>query len=153
FPIAALGVLVALWLARRRLGRGALAGILFFAVTLAPALGFVSYFWMQFSYVADHFQYTASVGVIALAAAGATYVVARLGWPQSVIRIAAATVLALLALGTWVQSEAYKDVETFYRAALAKNPDAWMPHNNLGQLLEYQGRLDEALQHFSESLR
>ena len=54
-----------LWLGRRRLGRGPLAGALFFAVTLAPVLGFVDYGYMQFSFVADRFQYLAGIGVLA----------------------------------------------------------------------------------------
>jgi tetratricopeptide (TPR) repeat protein len=73
FPLAALAVIVALaWLSRRT--RGPLAGALFFLGTLFPALGFFNVYPFRFSYVADHFQYLASLGIIALAAAAWTKV-------------------------------------------------------------------------------
>ena len=38
-----------LWFLRHRVGRGPLAGALFFAVTLSPVLGFVNHGYMQYS--------------------------------------------------------------------------------------------------------
>ena len=40
--------------------------VLFFAITLVPALGFFDVFPFRYSYVADHFQYIASLGLITL---------------------------------------------------------------------------------------
>src|SRR5271156_4179569 len=69
FPGAALILAVALgWLSRRR--RGPLAGLLYFAGTLFPALGFFNVYPFRFSFVADHFQYLACLGVIVPCAAG-----------------------------------------------------------------------------------
>ena len=48
--------------------RGPLAAFLFFAGTLFPVLGFVNVYPFLFSFVADHFQYLASIGVIVPAA-------------------------------------------------------------------------------------
>ena len=53
-----------LWFMRHRVGRGPLAGALFFAVTLSPVLGFVYHDYMEYSVVADRFQYLAGIGVI-----------------------------------------------------------------------------------------
>jgi protein O-mannosyl-transferase len=69
FPVAALALLAALRSIRRRT-RGPLAGALFFVGTLFPALGFFNAYPFVFSYVADHFQYLASLGTIALIAGG-----------------------------------------------------------------------------------
>ena len=55
-----------LWHYQRQVGRGPLAGLLFFAVILSPTLGFVDYGYMQFSFVADRYQYLAGLGVIAV---------------------------------------------------------------------------------------
>ena len=67
FPAAVMIVLAALLLLRKRLGRGPLVAALFFVGTLFPALGFVNVYPMRFSFVADHFQYLASIGLIVLA--------------------------------------------------------------------------------------
>src|SRR5258708_7551009 len=64
FPVAALSLLVALWVLRHRCGRGAIAAFLCFTVALFPALGFFNVYPMRFSFVADHFQYLASLAVI-----------------------------------------------------------------------------------------
>ncbi|MBI2825875.1 MAG: tetratricopeptide repeat protein [Planctomycetia bacterium] len=79
FPAAALATFVALWLARKRIGRGPLAAALIFAGVLAPALGFLNVYPFRFSFVADHFQYHANLALIALAGAGAALVFRRVG--------------------------------------------------------------------------
>ena len=50
--------------------RGPFAGYLFFCGTLVPVLGFVNVYPFVFSYVADHFQYLATLGIIVPVAAG-----------------------------------------------------------------------------------
>jgi hypothetical protein len=60
YPAAALAVIVVAW-ALRKESRGPLAGVLYFAGTLFPALGFFNVYPFQFSFVADHFQYLASI--------------------------------------------------------------------------------------------
>src|SRR5262249_13857505 len=69
FPVATLGVLACLWLLRKR-SRGPLAACLFFLGTLFPVLGFLNVYPFLYSYVADHFKYLASLGMIVLFAAG-----------------------------------------------------------------------------------
>jgi len=57
---------------------------------------------------------------------------------------------------TWQQCEIYRDAITIYRAALAKNPDLWMLHGNLGDaLLESKKTeaIDEAIDELGEALR
>ncbi|MEJ2431379.1 MAG: hypothetical protein P8075_21060 [Deltaproteobacteria bacterium] len=66
YPAGVVLVVVILWLYRKRLGRGPLVGVLFFCGTLFPALGFLDVYPFRYSYVADHFQYLASVGLIVL---------------------------------------------------------------------------------------
>jgi hypothetical protein len=71
FPIALLALVAGLWREAKQ-HRGPLAGFLFFAGTLFPVLGFLNVFPFVYSYVADHFQYLASLGVIVPVAAGLT---------------------------------------------------------------------------------
>jgi protein O-mannosyl-transferase len=154
FPAGALAVLMALWLLRLRIGRGPLVAVLFFAGTLAPALGFIDVFPFRYSYVADHFQYLASVGLIALAVGTGAAMACRAG-PRGrhLGTLAAAGVLLTLGVLTWRQAHIYQNLETLWRDTLAKNPDAWIAHNNLGSALARAGNLEEAMAHYEEALR
>ena len=76
--LAALGLAAGLYLARERIGRGPLAGALFFAITLSPVLGFGDNAFMLFAFAADRYQYLASAGLIAVLSAAATVAYGRL---------------------------------------------------------------------------
>jgi len=65
----------------------------------------------------------------------------------------AAIVLPVLALLTWRQAGMYTDMETLWRATLAGNPDCWLAHNNLGNLLRNQGRIKEAMEHYHRAFQ
>ena len=135
-----------LWLLRHRLGRGPLAGALFFAVTLSPVLGFVNFGYMRFSLVADRFQYLAGIGFLAVLAGAAAHGAGRL--PGRLKRGAAgllAVVLALLGTATWRQSEIYRDKVAFFSHIAALNPEARSVHFNLSIALDEADRLEEAL--------
>jgi Flp pilus assembly protein TadD len=145
FPIA-FAVLIAGCLAlRRRIGRGPLVMLLLFAGTLLPALGFFDVYPMQFSFVADHFQYLASLACFAGVSA---LVATRLG-VKAVRAVGLVAVIVLVPL-TWHRIQPFRDAESLWNDTLAKNPDAWMAHNNLATLLAQQGRLAEAAKHGSQ---
>ena len=151
FPAGAVALFVGLWLLRKR-SRGPLAAMLLFSGTLFPALGFFNVYPFRFSFVADHFQYLASVAVIALCCAG----LARLAIKWNLdVKAAMAAALALgvgLGVLTWHQSRRFADAGTLYRATLSRNPSAWLALVNLGKL-ELQDRPEEAEAHFLEALR
>jgi Tfp pilus assembly protein PilF len=154
FPVAALVVLIALWLLRSRIGRGPLVAALCFAGTLVPALGFFDVYPFRFSYVADHFQYMACIGLIAPAVGALATISQRAG--QRDRRLGAqigAVVLLILGACTWQQARIYKNLETLWSDTLAKNPGSWMAHNNLGIILLQEGRIDDAMWHGEQALR
>ena len=151
YPTGALGVGALLWAFRERWGRGALTGVLFFAGTLTPALGFFNFYPMLYSFVADHFQYSASLGLLALAAAGGHRMWTRLG-RSAAGPVALALVLALCGLLTWRQGRVYADLETLWRDTLQKNVGAWIAHNNLANILKERGQLDQAIVHYRQAL-
>ena len=154
FPLAALAVMAALWSACKRIGRGPLAAVLFFAGTLFPALGFLNVYPMRFSYVADHFQYPASLGLIALFAAAAVQACRRGGaGPWKLALPEAGMLLLTLGVLTWRQGGVYKDAEQVWIDTIAKNPACGMAHSNLGLILEGEGKAAEAVVHYQETLR
>jgi len=140
---AGLAALIAL---RRRLGRGAAAAMLFFSGTLFPALGFFNVAPMRFSFVADHFQYLASIGPLALFAAGGATLFQKLsGRLLAAGREAALVILVALGVLVWQQCAIYRNEETLWRDTIAKNEGSWIARMNLGKTLFAQGRTDEAL--------
>jgi protein O-mannosyl-transferase len=149
FPMAALAVLAGLWAARGRLGRGPLVAALFFAVTLAPALGFVNVYPMRYSFVADHFQYHAAIGPYALAGALLARAVAD---SRARAAIAGGLLLVLGAL-TWRQGGIYRDIRTLWQDTLAKNPSAQMAHVNLGMVEYRDGDADAAAREFAAAVQ
>ena len=154
FPAGVMALVIGLGMRARR-QRGLLAGFLVFAGTLFPALGFINVYPFIFSYVADHFQYQASLGVIVPIAAALTLATGRL--PSAIRRlapVAGGVLLATLGALTWRQCGMYRDAGTLYRETLTRNPTCWMAHTNLGDLLSrIPGRLPEAIGHFEAALR
>ena len=147
YLIAAVALVVALWHFRLQLGRGPLAGALFFAVTLLPVLGFVDYGYMQYAFVADRFQYLAGIGVLAVVIGAVAYGVCHLPdlWQKGALGVAAMA-LVVLGLLTWRQVSVYQDNETLNRHIIALNPQARSVHLNLSKALYKQGRYAEALE-------
>lgn len=148
FPIATLGVTIALWAVRHKL-RGPLAGWLLFVGTLFPVLGFLNVFPFIYSYVADHFQYLASLGLIVLVAAGVTLVLARLPKPGRMLgNCVCGLLVATLGVLSWQQAGMYADNITLYRTTLERNPNCWMAHYNWGLELEANGDRNGAIEHY-----
>jgi tetratricopeptide (TPR) repeat protein len=218
-PAAVLGlVTAAAWSIRRR-SRTPLAVILLFVGTLFPALGFFNVYPFRFSFVADHFQYLASIAIIVGLAAlwGQTRVRPRSdpspppgvrpgsdpapspgvrrgsdpvtavsaagvkrgsdpspssgvkrgsdptdagvrprsdpGSAEVVLAVVVAVVLGVL---TWQQAHAYSDAETLYRDTIARNPSAWIAHNNLASLLlagePPRERIEESIGHLQRAI-
>jgi len=145
FPVAGLALLAGLvWWSRR--SRTPLAVALLFGGSLFPVLGFVNVYPFVFSYVADHFQYLASLAVFAAAGAGLHLLPGRAGPPV------AGLLAALLGVLTWHQAGHYRDNVTLYEATLRRNPDAWLAHQNLASHLSDSGRPEAALPHFERTL-
>ena len=145
FPLAGLALLGGLvWWSRR--SRAPLATALLFAGSLFPVLGFVNVYPFVFSYVADHFQYLASLAVFALAGAA----LSRL--PRPSVILAPLLLTGLFGVLTWNQAAQYRDNVTLYETTLRRNPDAWLAHHNLATLHSDGGRYAEALPHVERTL-
>jgi len=152
YPVGVLVLVVALW-TLRRWSRAPLAALALFVVALFPALGFFNVYPFRYAFVADHFQYLASLPIIAFASAAIASAAAR--WMPLTSATAVALVLVGAPLGTltWRQSHDYVDAERLYRATIDRSPSSWMAHNNLALLLLDQGRVEDARRHLDEALR
>ncbi|MEE9296435.1 MAG: O-GlcNAc transferase, partial [Phycisphaerae bacterium] len=143
YPLAAVVVVGLLWSRRGRIGRAPVAATLFFAGTLTPALGFFNVYPFRYSFVADHFLYLGSLGLIVLFAAAVTALVERMTEHlRSARHGLAAALFTILAVMVWNESHKYEDLEALWLDTLAKNPECWMAHNNLGNVYAREGRLE-----------
>lgn len=136
YPIAAAVVILAAlaWALVGKRSRGVAVAVLAYAVLLFPAMGFFDVYPMRFSFVADHFQYLAGVAVIC----GIVGLLASWLWRgergagAQVVQGIAGVVVFVLAVMTWRQSAIYDSPTTLWDDTLAKNPNSWMGHYNLG---------------------
>src|SRR5207248_4554277 len=126
YPLAALAAIVGLWLARHRIGSGPLVSVLFFVGTLFPALGFFDVFPMRYSFVADHFQYLANIGLIALGVGGGILLIRKWAPAHAAVpHVAAVILILLLAILTWRQCHIYANQETLWKDTVAKDPTSF----------------------------
>ncbi len=145
FPLAAAtAVAVLSLLVARGRARGAAACCGFYLCTIFPALGFVNVAPLRFSFVADHFQYLASIGIIVLAVAPLAWIRDR-PWLR---RSAGAILLLLLVTLAHAQATHYRDSGTLWEDTLRKNPGHPMVLNSYGSWLLEHGRYDEAERRF-----
>jgi tetratricopeptide (TPR) repeat protein len=143
---------------------GPLVALLYFGGTLLPALGFLNVFPMRYSFVADHFQYLASLGILALIASWWMHpdapedrnnrAVRRLPAIPMHSRLAvAAFVLIVLAVLTWQRQSAFRDPAALWSDVLQKNPTSMAANIQLGRLASRQGDFVVAERHLRDGLR
>ena len=115
-------------------------------MTLSPVLGFVDYGYMQFSFVADRFQYLAGIGVMAVLVGSAAWGARFLpeGWAIGARGLLAAVLIGFGVL-TWKQAAIYKDGVTFFTHIVSLNPNARDAYVNLGSAFFDAGKFDEGL--------
>ena len=112
----------------------------YFIVALLPVLGFFDICFFRYSYVADHFQYLAGVGLITLAVSVGATILQRAGQRgRELGTLAAAIALLLLGTAAWGQALRYK-------------PDYAEAHFNPGRMLAAQGQTTEASEHYRIAL-
>jgi tetratricopeptide (TPR) repeat protein len=171
FPVAALALVAALWLVRRRIGRGPLASVLIFGGVLVPALGFLNVYPFRYSFVADHFQYHASLAILALLGASLasggqsvadlfartttddTTSAPTIPWARrALLGLPSAMLLVSLAVLSFRGTHVYFDLHSLYGDIIEKNPGGWAAHLNLGAKLLFEGKKDEAMEQFRIAL-
>ncbi len=151
FPCSLLVIIFILWIVKSKIGRGPIAAILFFIITLGPTLGFMDFSFMGHSFVADRFQYLASISLIALFSAGVSL---SSGWFISMLKPVIYTLIpVLLAIFTWYQAGTWHDLGTMFVRIIEKNPNSFAAHSNYGVALAKRGLRNEAIYQFTEALR
>lgn len=143
-----IAVFVTLLATCRRLGRGPLAAAIFFVLTLGPILGLVKYGFMELAWVANRFQYLASIGPLVLFAA-VLHKFLKNSARSAVVMI---LLLACAAL-TWRQAVIYQDVLKVSQHCAAVYPNNWFAHFLVGSAYNLKVRHAESVAAFREAQR
>jgi Flp pilus assembly protein TadD len=151
YPLGLVGVLGSLWALRDRLGRGPVAGAAYFVVAVVP-VSLVTVAFTRFSWVADHWSYWGSMGLIASVVGGASCILSRLPRGREVGIALSCLVLATLGALTWQRARLFETPEALWRHTVAGNPLCWQAHYNLGLALVGDGRFDEAAAEYRAAL-
>jgi tetratricopeptide (TPR) repeat protein len=152
--LAVIIVLFILWLKRESWSRPWFFAFTYFLAALFPVLGLVTTYFEHYSFVADHFQYLAGIGPLALAGAGmaqlADFAIPKKPGLQSTL---GAGVLLLFGVWSWQRVWVYESQETLWTDTLAKNPNCWGAYNGLGAALFQKGQVDEAIEQYQKALK
>jgi tetratricopeptide (TPR) repeat protein len=178
--LAFVPVLFVLWQARKSWGRTVFVALAYFGGMLLLMLGFFNIYFFLYSFVADHFQYEACIGPIALFAAALTMAFSQKSTvhsPQSTVMATpqpgeagmpvqsetpyvvsygylavSGCLLAILGTLTWKQCQMYKNLPTLWATTAAENPKAFLAHTDLADIYMDEGKLDAAIQQYRMSL-
>jgi protein O-mannosyl-transferase len=151
--VAGIALCVAIYFARCYVGRSVEVAAAFFVATLSPVLGFIMLYTFRYTFVADHYQYLACIGPIALVSAGLVTLTNSVGYGPRFLSALGILTFGGLGLLTWRQSATYRDSETLWRTTIDRNPSCWMAETNLGSELLERGDIDGAIPHLEKSLR
>jgi Tfp pilus assembly protein PilF len=153
--VLVIGITVTLFVQRRR-WPAIFAGWIVYMILLMPTSGIAQ---SGAQLVADRYSYLSCM-VWAVAAGGGFFQLWQLAWNRGVPRklfdaVVIFATLVLVGLGslTWRQTQVWHNSEKLWRHALSIDPQSYFAHNNLGNGLAAQGRLDEAMEQFQQALR
>jgi tetratricopeptide (TPR) repeat protein len=151
--LAVIVVLAIFWLRSRSGGAGSRACFFAFACFVAgllPILGLIDNYIFRF----DHFQYLASIGPLALAGTAlvrlSDFIMPKKPWLQLAL---CAGLLLIVGMASWQRARVFKTEDALWTDTLAKDPDSWAAHNNLGIVFILKGRLDDAMVHYQRALQ
>lgn len=145
FALAGLAAWLVAWRERATWTRPVLFAGAYFLVSLFPVLGFFDVYFFRYSFVGDHFQYLASMGV--LAAAGS----AVASWKRGTV--AGAVLIVGLGALSARHARMFVDDRTLWHSTVERNPSAWIARNNFAKILIDEGRYAEAIAHLEHALR
>jgi protein O-mannosyl-transferase len=127
-----------------------LMGWLWFVGTLVPVIELVQ---SGDQAMADRFTYIPSIGVLIMLIWGAHELTRHWRYQEKGLWVVGGAAVILCLGLTQRQLGYWRDSETLFRHALAVTENNYLAHNNLGDTLLKQGRIDEASRQFQEALR
>jgi Flp pilus assembly protein TadD len=134
---------------RARLYAYLTTGWLWYLGTLVPVIGLVQ---VGLQSRADRYAYVPLIGIFIAIVWLAQHWAKDHEIRKKSLTIVAACILIALTIGTRVQAGYWQNSVVLFQRAVDVTSNNYVAHNNLGELLAQQGRLDEAAIHFTKAL-
>ena len=125
-------------------------GWLWYVGTLVPVIGLVQ---VGVQAMADRYTYIPLTGLFIIIAWGASELVRGRRYRRVVSAALAVAVLSAAICLTSLQLRYWQNSITLFEHTIDVTSNNWLIHNNYGNILKEMGRVDEAVEHFYESLR
>ncbi|MCK4752053.1 MAG: tetratricopeptide repeat protein [Planctomycetes bacterium] len=125
-------------------------GWLWYLGTLVPVVGFVQ---VGLQSMADRYTYLPSIGIFIIVAWGVTELSAKLPYRKVILGIIGTIVLLAMLVCTRLQVGYWQNNLALYEHALEVTENNYVMHNNFGDALYSDDRIDEALMHFDQALQ
>lgn len=127
-----------------------LMGWLWYVGTLVPVIGIVQ---VGSQAMADRYSYIPLIGIFIIIAGVGNELYKTGKIHAKPIGILCFFIILYFCSLTYIQIQFWENSIRLFRHALEVNPNNGIAHNNLGAALGAQGKISEAIYHFSESVR
>ena len=134
---------------RARRSRYLPAGWLWYLGTLIPVIGLVQ---VGLQSRADRYAYVPVIGIFVAVVWYVAEIANGRATRERIVTITAACALVALTSITRVQASYWQNSITLFQRAVDVTRNNYVAHNNLGELLAQQGKLDEATTHFAAAI-
>ena len=154
--IGAIVLLAAVLILHKKTGKLPFFCFGYFGFVAAPALGFISFYMMRYTFMADHFIYLGSWSIMLLIVTGSAWIINHI--KSEAPKIFTAIAVTIIALGFCAglsaeQVKKYKNVQSLWEHTISVSPDAWLAHNNLGVIYAGQGQPQRAIEHYLTTIK
>ena len=125
-------------------------GWLWYAITLLPVIGI---FQVGGFSMADRYHYLPSIGIAVMLAWGIPLFFKSENTRKRILFPAGVIFIGVLSFITWQQCGYWKNSITLLSHALRVTKNNYLAHNNIAPSLAEEGRIEEAIYHYSEAIR
>ena len=125
-------------------------GWLWYLGTLVPVIGLVQ---VGVQAMADRYTYVPLIGVSIMVAWGVPEFLKKWRHRNAALATVAVITLSIFSFVAWKQVGYWQNSTTLFKHTLEKTTNNPIMLNNMGNVLEGEGRLDEAISHYTEALR
>jgi len=126
-----------------------MVGWLWFLGTLVPVIGLVQ---VGSQAMADRYTYVPLIGLFIILAWGVPDLLKRFRYRKAGLVVITGLVTITLMIVSWGQVKTWQSSVTLFEQALAVTKNNYVAHNNLGHYRMQEGRLTEAINHFSKAV-